>query len=106
VSVEKTEHANALRDGLFIPKYILRLNDMTVNQKYVLSEIVEQCRLNDGMCRASNVHFIKFLGIPDTSVRDSINALIKKELIQKIAIKGSRTRILTLCDGLELVSSM
>jgi hypothetical protein len=94
MGIEKTERK---LEGMWIPKNILILKDLSFQEKLFLVEI--KFLDNDKGCYASNSHFAGFFGIGLTRTSQVINNLIKKNYITAEYIrKGEKVvkRVLTI----------
>ncbi len=78
--------------GIWIPKEICNLENLTWTEKIILSEILAFSRQND--CYANNEHFSKLLKIRKDSVSRAICKLVKREyIISEIKYKLDRKQV-------------
>ncbi|MGN1044015.1 MAG: helix-turn-helix domain-containing protein [Acutalibacteraceae bacterium] len=78
--------------GIWIPKEICNLENLTWTEKIILSEILAFSKQNE--CYANNEHFSKLLKIRKDSVSRAICKLVKQEyLISEIKYKLDRKQV-------------
>ena len=81
-------------DGIWIPKEIWLLEDISIVEKCLLAEI--RSLDNEEGCYASNKYFSKFFKVSEKNISNCINNLIKKKYINLIRFDG-RKRFLESC---------
>ncbi|PJZ79249.1 helix-turn-helix domain-containing protein [Leptospira meyeri] len=84
------------RTGIWIPREIECLEDLSVSEKYLLSEI-RSLTLAKG-CFASNTYFAKLLGKKPDTISRMISKLKKRNYISQLSFDGRR-RELSYCLG-------
>ncbi|TGK45563.1 helix-turn-helix domain-containing protein [Leptospira bouyouniensis] len=85
------------RTGIWIPREIECLVDLSVSEKYLLSEI-RSLTLAKG-CFASNTYFAKLLGKKPDTISRMISKLRKRNYISQLSFDGRR-RELSYCLGI------
>lgn len=85
------------RTGIWIPREIECLEDLSVSEKYLLSEI-RSLTLAKG-CFASNAYFAKLLGKKSDTISRMISKLRKRNYISQLSFDGRR-RELSYCIGI------
>ncbi len=68
-----------MNKGIFIPEHIIRLNDISGQEKTLLATISYLC--NSQGCFASNAYFGKILGVTAKTASTIVQKLIKKNYI-------------------------
>lgn len=79
------------RTGIWIPREIECLEDLSVSEKYLLSEI-RSLTLAKG-CFASNSYFAKLLGKKPDTVSRMISKLRKRNYISQLSFDGRRREL-------------
>lgn len=85
------------RTGIWIPREVECLEDLSVSEKYLLSEI-RSLTLAKG-CFASNTYFAKLLGKKPDTISRMISKLKKRNYISQLSFDGRR-RELSYCLGI------
>lgn len=79
------------RTGIWIPREIECLEDLSVSEKYLLSEI-RSLTLAKG-CFASNAYFAKLLGKQPDTISRMISKLRKRNYISQLSFDGRRREL-------------
>lgn len=79
------------RTGIWIPREIECLEDLSVSEKYLLSEI-RSLTLAKG-CFASNAYFAKLLGKQPDTISRMISKLKKRNYISQLSFDGRRREL-------------
>lgn len=79
------------RTGIWIPREIECLEDLSVSEKYLLSEI-RSLTLAKG-CFASNTYFAKLLGKKPDTISRMISKLKKQNYISQLSFDGRRREL-------------
>lgn len=77
------------RLGIWVPVEILQDDNLTVTERFILSEIAQLSSLEDG-CYASNNHFASLINITRQSASRAIKTLAEKGYISSEIIAGTR----------------
>lgn len=80
--------------GLWISQEILNLEDLSIQEKFLLAKI-EELEKKNGECKDTNAYFSKFLNVSKTRVSEVISSLVNKGCLSSyISKKEGTERIL------------